>query len=314
MICAQKLSVSIVVGILFFFAFAWRALADSNQAWDPTTSGPFYTGTAETVPPGSFFVETYLFDEEQPGLGTRSFDVPLRFDVGLANGMDLSGLIPYDYTLQENNAGTWVHGGGIGDSQFWMKKELVKASSKWPAISAEFVVTLPSGNSAYLKPNLYSADQTGLGTTDVGISLLARKRMRPCEFYGQVTYSVASEAQVSPGYVTTNGITLPQGGVVAPGDTITYAAAFERVLNEATEFGYLIEFYGMTSTGQNMFRGPTGQNWSFVDAAPELEINSSKNTSWGVGEMIPVYQYNYPKTDITMFTVTYSYSGPEGHR
>ncbi len=299
-----------VATLLLFTAPAW---GDLQSNWDPTTSGPFYTGTAETVPPGSFFVETYWFDQYQSALGTRTETFPFRFDIGLLDGIDVSGLIPYEYTLQESKIG-WVHGEGIGDAQFWVKKELVKASDRWPALSTELILKLPSGNASNFKSDLFGADQTGFGTTDVGVSLLARKRFEPFEIYGQVTYTVASEAAVSPGYVTSNGVALTQGGEIAPGDTITYSAAFEHVLNEANSLGYLVEIYGMYSRGLNMFRGPTDNKWSFLDWAPEIEVNSSKNVSWGTGFTMPIYESNYPSAVTAMLTVTYSYSGPEGHR
>lgn len=51
--------------------------------WGPNTSGPFFTGTAEVEPVGSFFLEPYWFDYLQPGIGFSSLSMPERLSVGL---------------------------------------------------------------------------------------------------------------------------------------------------------------------------------------------------------------------------------------
>ncbi len=289
--------------------------ARAQANWDPTTSGPFFTGTAETQPPGSFFAETYVYDYYQSNPGIHSVVMPLRFNVGVIDGLDFNASVPYDHTLEKGPNGNWYQGGGVGDTQLWVKKELIKASGNLPTISTELILTLPSGNYAHLKPDLYDADQTGLGTTDVGVSVLARKRLEPFEFYGQLTYTTGSQTTVAPGYSTQNGTLFPQGGLITPGDTIFYSGAFEHILNEKWNAGYLMELYGGASTGHNLFVGPTGRaGWSFLWAAPELEIDFPRNVSWGAGVALPVYQENYLRTITPMFTVTYTYSGPEGHR
>ena len=65
----------------------FQALAPPFLPWGPNTSGPFFTGTAEVEPIGSWYLEPFAYDFINPGIAASSLSMPMRLAVGLGHNL-----------------------------------------------------------------------------------------------------------------------------------------------------------------------------------------------------------------------------------
>lgn len=77
----------------------FQALAPPFLPWGPNTSGPFFTGTAEVEPIGSWYLETFVYDAISPG--SSSYYMPMRLAVGLGHNLELDTFIPLIDNVKE---------------------------------------------------------------------------------------------------------------------------------------------------------------------------------------------------------------------
>jgi hypothetical protein len=305
-----------------------QPLQPSYLPWGPNTSGPFFTGTAEVEPVGSFFLEPYWYDYLQPSLGTSILSMPQRLSIGITRNWEFDVSIPIvvnQATSPTTPTGQSVQNLGVGDTLLWFKRQFTddsNAYSFWarPAMTLEAQFTLPTGHYLNLNPNQYTTDQTGDGSFDQGIYLIVRKHFKPFMVYFQAGDILLDPTSVGSGYTMTNQIsTTTQPQKIVNGNLLYYAGAFEHVLNDTWGAGYVLEFFGETQAGQSLLFGAANTPaWSFLWVDPAIEVTwpyeGPINITWGAGMALPVYQSNYPRTYTPMGTITIYYNGPFGYR
>ena len=303
-------------------------MAPHYLSWGPNTSGPMFTGTAEVEPVGSFFYEPYWFDYLQPGIGFSSLYMPQRISIGLIKNWEFDFLVPFvanQGVYPTTPAGMTVNAFGMGDSLVWIKQQLTNDADPYhfwarPTLTLEYQFTLPTGHFLNLNPQMYTIDQTGDGTFNEGLYLIMRKHFKPFMLYLQLGDIIENPTQVGAGFTFNNGlVSTPQAQSVVNGNLLYYAGAIEHVLNDTWGAGYLLEFFGESQSGQNLFFGAANSPaWSYFWLAPEIEVSwPNKGTvtvTWGAGVALPVYQSNYPQTYTPMGTITVYYNGPFGYR
>ncbi len=290
-------------------------------AWNPQSNGPFFTGTAEVNPPGSGFVEPYVYDQRSPGGETVS--MPQRINLGLVPRWDFSLSVPLVYKTASTPGGDVEHF-GAGDALLWFKRQILDdadTSRFWakPGLSLESVFTLPSGRYRDLDTSLAGTDQTGNGAFAEGLSAVMRKRFKPFQLYLQATETVTNPTSAGPGFAFPNGAVLTTSDRVVDGNLLTVSGALEWLIDESNGFGGLLEFYAQDQAGYSLFwRGVDAPSWSAAWLAPELEFGgvSNKNivVSYGAGCLIPLYWSDSPRTWGPMATAQINFNGPEGHR
>ncbi len=308
----------------------FQALSPPILPWGPNTSGPFFTGTAEVEPIGSWYLEPFAYDFINPGISASSLYMPMRLAVGLGHNLEFDSFLP----LIENGQGVDAaqnidHSAshfGVGNTHFEIKWELTSDADVYepltlPAISLTFDFWVPSGQYQNLNPQDYGTDQLGNGTYNEGVFVLVRKHVKPFMFYLQLGDILENPSTVGVGYEFDNGIThnLAPNFHMVDGNLLYYAGAFEHVLNTEWGAGYLLEFYGESQSGQNLFFGAANAPpFSFLWLAPEVEAtwphNKTFSATWGAGVALPVYQSDYPRTVTPMGTVTLYFNGPFGYR
>ena len=305
----------------------FKALAPPLLPWGPNTSGPFFTGTAEVEPIGSWYLEPFAYDFMSPGVSYLY--MPMRLAVGLGHDLEIDSFLPLEQTwvgAPQSPAGKSASVFGVGNTHFEIKWQLTSDENVYlplamPAIALTFDFWVPSGQYQNLNPQDYSADQLGNGTFNEGVFVLVRKHVKPFMFYLQVGDILENPSTVGAGYEFDNSIThnLAPNFHMVDGNLLYYAGAFEHVLNTEWGAGYLLEFYGESQSGQNLFFGSANAPpFSFLWLAPEVEAtwphNRTLSATWGAGVALPVYQSDYPRTITPMGTVTLYFNGPFGYR
>ncbi|MCL4461999.1 MAG: hypothetical protein M1297_09905 [Nitrospirae bacterium] len=305
----------------------FKALAPPLLPWGPNTSGPFFTGTAEVEPIGSWYLEPFAYDFMSPGVSYLY--MPMRLAVGLGHNLEIDSFLPLEQTWvgpPQSPAGKSASVFGVGNTHFEVKWQLTSDEDVYlplamPAIALSFDFWVPSGQYQNLNPQDYSADQLGNGTFNEGVFVLVRKHVKPFMFYLQLGDILENPSTVGVGYEFDNGIThnLAPNFHMVDGNLLYYAGAFEHVLNTEWGAGYLLEFYGESQSGQNLFFGAANAPpFSFLWLAPEVEAtwphNKTFSATWGAGVALPVYQSDYPRTVTPMGTVTLYFNGPFGYR
>lgn len=321
---------------LFFFVaifsgntcLAKPARRRHRHVWGPTTSGPFFTGTAEVEPRSSWYWEPYLFDSTKTGSSSLNFNQ--KFAIGLGHRLEFDGQLPLILNLATPASappGTHVSAFGPGDAHLNLKYQLTADANTFklwarPAIGLTADLFIPTGNASGLKPALYGVDQTGNGTFQEGLSLLMRKRVQPFLLYAQVGDLIQNPADVPLGYGFNNGIgtvTSPSGAHLINGNLVYYSAALEYVLDTHRGIGFLAELDGQSQSSHNMiFGAATAPSFSYLFASPELEVTWPAGNrfaiTWGGGVNLPVETSDYQHIVTPMMTVTFSFNGPNGNR
>ena len=306
----------------------FQALAPPFLPWGPNTSGPFFTGTAEVEPIGSWYLEP-VFAYDFLSAGSSSLYNPMRLSIGLGHNLEFDTFIPLIQNSESpplTPARTSASHFGAGNTHFEIKWELTSDANVYlplamPAIALTFDFWVPSGQYQNLNPQNYGADQLRNGTYNEGVMFLLRKHVKPFMIYLQVGDIIENPSTVGVGYTFNNGIasnSLPNFHMV-DGNLLYYAGAFEHVIDTEWGAGYLLEFYGESQSGQNLFFGvANAPPFSFLWWAPEVEVtwphNPKFSATWGAGVALPVYQSNYPRTVTPMGTVTLYFNGPFGYR
>ena len=309
---------AILSGVLPAALRSAPALADDG-GWGGNTSGPFFTGTADVEPKGSWYYEPFVFDS----IGHSSFDLDnlQKFAVGLPLNTEFDLYAPLPYSQGKSATTGPVDHFGLGDVALQLKHQLLKDADPYhflamPSVSVLGNVTFPTGQYQNLSPSFDGTDQGGNGTYDLDLSVELRKQAAPFQFYVQLADYLIMPSNIRGPYTFNDGLRqLPLGSSLrmVDGNLFYYAAAFEHVLDPSNGFGYLVEAYGETQGKGNLIYGPANAPaWSAFWLAPELEItwpSSSRFTiTWGAGVALPVVQNNYPRTFIPMATVTFYFN------
>ncbi len=302
-----------------------------RHAWGPNTSGPFFTGTAETEPVGSMYLEPFMFDYRKNGSQSDTFTQKMA--IGMGHNLEFDVLIPLINntvtapSTSPSSPAMGLEDFGPGDTHLYFKYGLLSDANTHeflvrPAISLTADFLLPTGNTAHLSGRRGGADQLGNGTYQEGISLMVHKRAKPFAVYGQFGDLVANPATVSAGYGFDNGIgTVSSGNNVrmVDGNLVYYSTAIEYVLNDKHGIGFLTEASGQSQSGRNLFFGKaTAPSYSYLWLAPEVEftwpVHKSFSITWGAGVAFTVHRNNYARTLTPMMTATFYFNGPKGSR
>jgi len=309
-------------------AFVMGVQEHPRKVWGPTTSGPFFTGTAEVEPMGSWYEEPFLFDMRHGSSTSKNFNQKIA--VGMGHNLEFDVQLPMLLNTAKSPtapAGDAVSQFGPGDSHLSFKYELTNDADTCkflarPAMTLTFDFIVPSGNTSGLRASRYGVDQFGNGTFQEGMSLLVRKRAKPFMIYGQFGDLIGDPTRVSKGYGFDNGITSIQAGRqvrMVDGNLLYYSAALEYVLNTRHGIGFLAELDGQSQSQHSLLFGKaTAPSYSYLSAAPEVEFTwpARKNLAitWGAGVNLPVERGDYPRTVTPMFTVSFNFNGPNGGR
>jgi hypothetical protein len=305
-----------------------RPKGNSKHPWGPSTSGPFFTGTAEVEPRGSWYIEPYMFDFSRAA--STSFNFNQKVAIGLGGNLELDSQAPMIFNIARPPAtppGTTKNQFGIGDTHLNLKYQLISDRNTYtflarPAISLTADLFIPSGHFSGLRPSRYGVDQFGNGTFQEGLSVLVRKRAKPFSFYAQLGDLIEDPTNVSAGYGFNNGITSVPPGThlhLIGGNLLYYSADLEYVLNSKHGVGILAEVDGQSQDQHNLLFGKaTAPSYSYLSAAPEAEFTWPARRklaiTWGAGVNLPVERGDYPRVVAPMVTVTFNFFGPNGSR
>lgn len=289
-------------------------MADES-GWVGNTSGPFFTGTADAEPLGSWYYEPFSFNEVgQPLFQSNNVQ---KLAIGLGHGSEFDVIAPFLYNEASGPGGKSASHFGLGDASLEFKHQFLKDADPYhlwaqPSLAAAFFLTVPTGNYQNLKPALLGTDQLGNGTYAEQANLLLRKGVKPFQLYLQLGDVIGNPTDLRGPYTFNNGFTqLPAGSALhlVDGNLLYLAGTFEHVLDPEDGLGYLVEVYGQWQNRQNLVFGhATAPAWSSLWVAPEVEVNwpsePKLTISWGAGVALPVAQYRYPRTFIPMITAT----------
>lgn len=310
-------------------SYSVRAVpASTKPVWGPNTSGPFFTGTAEVEPMGSWYVEPFMFDYRKHGSDSNTFTQKMA--IGMGHRLEFDVLVPLIHNSAEPPAtpnNTKVSEFGPGDTHLGFKYGLTTDTNTLkflarPAIALTADFFLPSGNAANLSARRYGVDQFGNGTYQEGLSLLVHKRARPFAFYGQLGDLVEDPTNVSKGYGFNDGIDEVSSGTnvrMLDGNLLYYSGALEYVLNTKHGIGFVTEATGQSQSSRNLFFGKaTAPSYSYLwlDPAVEFTWPAQKRfaITWGGGVALSVARKNYPRVLTPMLTATFYFNGPKGGR
>lgn len=298
--------------------------ADYGKRWVDNTSGPFYTGTADVDPGGSYYIEPYLFNYRAKG--QNNIYVPTKFAYGLGRGMELDLYAPFDYNRVKGSQGTVESALGYGDTLLQLKWQFAKVKDRFhfwrmPSMAFAFDLNVPTGKYKHQNPNLSGAAQTSNGTWNEQLGFLVRKQFKPFELYAQQTVLIQNPTDVTGPYQFNNGIaTLPAGKLLhmVDGDVLESAGALEHVLLPKEGFGYLIEYNAERQLDQSVLFGKaTAPGFGYVDLSPEVEVtwpNHGKYPiTWGAGTTFTAARSNYQRQLTPIFTVSF-YGDTHGSR
>ncbi len=312
----------VVAAMMFFILFVGaQAQSTTDAPWVGNTSGPFYTGTADAEPAGSYYVEPFLYYNLTPGQGTKQYNMQQRLSTGWKHNFEFDIYAPINYSVAgppTTPAGDSVSSVGYGNTHLELKKQLTKETDRrhllrMPSLALTANLYIPTGKYQNLNPGDYGIDQTGNGTWDEEINSLLRKEFEPFELYLQFADILQDPTTVHGGYTYNNSTTVvPAGETVhmVDGNLLYSAGALEYVAVPKYGIGGLIEFNAEAQNDQSPFFGKaTAPSWSFFHMGPEMEFtwpNTKKHPiTWGWGYMFPVKRSGYPRTFTPMFTVSF---------
>lgn len=285
---------------------------DYNKRWVDNTSGPFYTGTADVEPRGSFYFEPLYFNYRTSTGSNTTVPIKIAYGVGYKSEIDL--YVPFDYVGKGGIDGSSFQ---YGDTIVQEKLELHKETDRYhlwsmPSIGVSFDLNIPTGHLQSAKPNVAGGSQTTNNTWNEQINILARKQFKPFQLYLEGTEIVQNPVNVVGPYQFNNGITNVPAGVpfhVVDGNVLAAAGTLEHVLLPKSGFGYLIELTGERQSGHSPFFGhATAPSFSYFNVSPEAEVTwppkGKYPLTWGAGVTITAARTDYPKQLVPMFTVT----------
>ncbi|MHB8302684.1 MAG: hypothetical protein ACYDC6_07615 [Acidobacteriaceae bacterium] len=290
--------------------------AGNEGRWVDNTSGPFYTGTADVDPGGSYYVEPYYFNYRTKG--QNNIYVPTKFAYGLGRGLELDLYAPFDYNQIRGSDGNVQSALGYGDTLIQVKWQFAKVKDRYrfwakPSMAFAFDLNVPTGKYKGLNPNLSGASQTSNGTWNEQIGFLIRKQFKPFELYLQQTELIQNPANVVGPYQFNNGIdSVPAGEHLRmiDGNVLETAGAIEHVLLPKEGFGYLVEYSGERQFGRSLLFGKANApSFAYFDLSPELEVTwPSKGKypiTWAAGTTFTAARSNYPRQLTPIFTVSF---------
>ena len=254
-----------------------------SDAW---WTGPMLANSAETLPPGHFLFEPYLYDirtSHTDSFGSRTYIL-----YGLVNNLSI-GLIPvFGYNKVSNGPNS--SSPGIGDWQLQAQYRLTRfhEGSWMPTVAIQLQETLPTGK--YDQLGNRPADGLGSGAyaTTVAVNSqtylwLPNGRILRVRLDVSETFSRSTHVKGVSVYGTDEGFR----GTVKPGNGFFADLAFEYSLTErwvlATDFTY-------GHNGNTRLIGVDRVDPGNVPYPQNVRLNSGSSTSFGVA---PAIEYNW---------------------
>jgi hypothetical protein len=268
-----------------------KPIRDFTKKWVDTTSGPFFTGTADVEPAGSFYIEPYYLNYRSAS--GNSITLPWKFAYGMGHRTELDLYAPFEYTSSGGNVTpAFEYGDTLVQSKFQIAKEKDRCHLfAMPSLGVSVDVNIPTGHLQSSKPNLAGGTQTTNNTWNEQFNILARKQFRPFQLYIEGTEIVENPVDVVGPYQFNNGIATIPAGVrehMVDGNLLAATAALEHVLNAKHGLGYLIELNGQHQSSHSLIWGhATAPAFSYLWASPELEATWPAKgrfpVTWGAG-------------------------------
>lgn len=292
---------------------AGRATGNSVQ-WVDNTSGPTYTGTADVMPGGSFYIEPYYFNYRTKGGNNTA--LPLKLAYGIGHRTELDVFLSGDYSgAAPEQSSSFELGDTVVQAKFAIHKETDRYHLwKAPSLGISVDINIPTGHLRSSKPNVSGGSQTTNNTWNEQLNVLARKQFKPFELYLEGTEIVQNPTDVTGPYDFDNGINSVATGTpfhVVDGNVLAADAALEDVLIPRCGFGYLIEVNGERQSARSLIFGhANAPAFSYVNLSPELEVTWPAKgrfpVTWGGGVTITAARSDYPRQLTPVFTVTFN--------
>lgn len=283
---------------------------EAKRMFNPWYAGPLLTGSANTVDPGKYNQQPYLFVNDFYGIYDKNEKLRSQPDevqtnsvyiaqTGLAKGWDLKLTLQGFYNRREGKGG-----GGFGDLSLETGIALVQQTPWIPAIKLGLTETFPTGKYDDLNPENNGIDATGAGAFSTTVSLNFSKvvwwvLLHPMNFRLSLNYTIPSHVSVTNfhAYGGADGAS----GTIKPGQSFTgnFAAeySFTKYWVLAMDLSYVNQGRtrftgnpGRLSTGEFAPSGtPSNEQLSL---APALEYNPYANMGFVGGVWFTVYGRN----------------------
>lgn len=254
-----------------------------SEAW---WTGPMLANSAETLPPGHFLFEPYLYDIRSPhadSFGSRTYIL-----YGLANRLSV-GIIPV-FGYNRVSDGPSSSGVGAGDVTLQAQYRLTEFQpGSWvPTTAIQLQETLPSGPYDELGNRLSNGLGTGAYTTTLALNSqmyfwMPNGRILRMRF--DISEAFSSRAQVRGASVYGTG----QGfaGRVQPGNGFFADGSFEYSL---TQHWVLALDATYSHNGNTHVAGEDWVDPGNIPYPQNVRINSGSSTAFGLA---PAIEYNW---------------------
>ncbi len=296
-------------------------LALYRKSWNPLTAGPQLVSSADTMPPGEFFLRLYSYNEISYGQFGNTWSVTThslpRSLAAVNPQLELSYGITnhFEWELYISEVSFWSSGNnlpsqnahGLGDVTTFLKyRFLVQKPNTWqPTFTETFYVTLPTSDwtgtpkiPGGFNP-LGRLPATHAGAPEFTEALLTRKNIRPFRLSGGVFYSYGPPS-------SSNGTTQYFS------DIFQYRVALEHILDDRFGFGYALELLGLHGVpfrldGHEVNVHP--RNFGLVGIQPTIEMNLTERLIGAFGILFTVAGQNdiaaiYPNFSIYYYFPT----------
>jgi hypothetical protein len=301
--------------VLLVFAFAAAVFPQGrvpDQAWVDNTSGPMYTGTADVMPGGSFYIEPYYINYRK--LGGSNTSIPWKFAYGLGHKVEADVYISFDYSgATPSRAGAIEFGDTLLQGKFELHKEMDRYRFlRAPTVGISVDINVPTGHLASARPNTAGGSQTTNNTWNEQFNVLLRKQFKPFEYYVEATEIVQNPVDVIGPYDFNNNLSSVPAGQpfhVVDGNVLAADATLEHVLIPRRGLGYMVEMNSERQSSHSLVFGrATAPRFSYLDLSPELEVTWPAKgkfpITWGGGVTFTTFRSDYQRQLIPMFTVT----------
>jgi hypothetical protein len=254
-----------------------------SEAW---WTGPMLANSAETLPPGHFLFEPYLYDVRSPNIdsfGSRTYIL-----YGLVNRLSI-GLIPvFGYNRVSNGPNS--SGIGVGDITLQAQYRMTEFQpDSWiPTTAIQLQETLPTGQ----YDELGSRPSNGLGAGAYTTTLAINSQMYFWMPNGRILRMRLDVSDAFSRSVEVKGVSVygtSQGfeGNVKPGNSFFADLAFEYSLTQRWVLA-LDATYG--HDGNTHIVGEDLLDPSTIPFPQNVRLNSGTSTAFGLA---PAIEYNW---------------------
>jgi hypothetical protein len=284
---------SIATALCVHACLGWSSLARAQTA--PVTqesmseawwTGPMLANSAETLPPGHFLFEPYLYDIRSPN--TDSFGSRTYILYGLVNRLSV-GLIPvFGYNRVSNGPNS--SGVGVGDITLQAQYRMTEFQpDSWiPTTAIQLQETLPTGQYDELGGRPSNGLGAGAYTTTLAINSqmyfwMPNGRILRMRFDVSDAFSRSVEVRGVSVYGTSQGFE----GNVKPGNSFFADLAFEYSVTQRWVLA-LDATYG--HDGNTHIVGEDLLDPSTIPYPQNVRLNSGTSTAFGLA---PAIEYNW---------------------